>query len=230
MSAYPACQGGDGYSDPRGRRKLHPGERGAPCRGPPDALRVGLARREDRAPAGRADRAGRVLPGLSRARLPTTRAPGYYRTWPQRRPLSPVFPAPSPQPADSPEPRGSCSSAAGWPWSAGSRASGSGSSLVTPGENIPRVGPHEGFDQAVEVARLGSGETEVDHPCRPLRGRARCARWRCRSRSGSASSSSCGASSSSARGPWTTRSSSCGRCGRWPDCSPRCIRSRRPSS
>ena len=33
--------------------------------------------------------------------------------------------------------------------------------LVTSGESIPRVGPQEGFDQAVEVARLGSGETEV---------------------------------------------------------------------
>ena len=33
--------------------------------------------------------------------------------------------------------------------------------LVTSGDNVPRVGPQEGFDQAVEVARLGSGETEV---------------------------------------------------------------------
>jgi diguanylate cyclase (GGDEF)-like protein len=33
--------------------------------------------------------------------------------------------------------------------------------LVTPGESIPRVGPHDGFEHAVEVARLGSGETEV---------------------------------------------------------------------
>src|SRR4029453_16748007 len=33
--------------------------------------------------------------------------------------------------------------------------------LVSPGENLPRVGPHEGFDQATGVPRLGSGETEV---------------------------------------------------------------------
>ena len=33
--------------------------------------------------------------------------------------------------------------------------------MVSPGENLPRVGPQEGFDHAVEVARLGSGETEV---------------------------------------------------------------------
>ncbi len=33
--------------------------------------------------------------------------------------------------------------------------------LVSPGESISRVGPEEGFDQAIEVARLGSGETEV---------------------------------------------------------------------
>jgi diguanylate cyclase (GGDEF)-like protein len=34
-------------------------------------------------------------------------------------------------------------------------------SLVSPTEHMPRVGPEEGFDDAVEVARLGSGETEV---------------------------------------------------------------------
>jgi len=33
--------------------------------------------------------------------------------------------------------------------------------LVSPTESFPRVGPAEGFDQAVEAARLGSGETEV---------------------------------------------------------------------
>src|SRR5918994_6467403 len=33
--------------------------------------------------------------------------------------------------------------------------------MVSPGEDLPRVGPAEGFDVAVEVARLGSGETEV---------------------------------------------------------------------
>src|SRR5919106_484941 len=33
--------------------------------------------------------------------------------------------------------------------------------LVSPTESIPRVGPDEGFAEAVEVARLGSGETEV---------------------------------------------------------------------
>jgi diguanylate cyclase (GGDEF)-like protein len=33
--------------------------------------------------------------------------------------------------------------------------------LVSPTESIPRVGPEEGFAEAVEVARLGSGETEV---------------------------------------------------------------------
>src|ERR671925_1445843 len=33
--------------------------------------------------------------------------------------------------------------------------------MICPGENLPRVGPEDGFEQAVEVARLGSGETEV---------------------------------------------------------------------
>ncbi len=33
--------------------------------------------------------------------------------------------------------------------------------LVSPTESIPRVGPEEGFADSVEVARLGSGETEV---------------------------------------------------------------------
>src|SRR5918996_2064305 len=33
--------------------------------------------------------------------------------------------------------------------------------LVSPTESIPRTGPEEGFADAVEVARLGSGETEV---------------------------------------------------------------------
>ncbi|HEY7481805.1 MAG TPA: sensor domain-containing diguanylate cyclase, partial [Gemmatimonadales bacterium] len=33
--------------------------------------------------------------------------------------------------------------------------------LVSPTESIPRVGPEDGFAQAVEVARLGTGETEV---------------------------------------------------------------------
>jgi diguanylate cyclase (GGDEF)-like protein len=33
--------------------------------------------------------------------------------------------------------------------------------LVSPSESLPRVGPEAGFDGAVEVARLGSGETEV---------------------------------------------------------------------
>jgi diguanylate cyclase (GGDEF)-like protein len=34
-------------------------------------------------------------------------------------------------------------------------------SLVSPTESLPRIGPAEGFDGALEVARLGSGETEV---------------------------------------------------------------------
>src|SRR3954447_10076509 len=33
--------------------------------------------------------------------------------------------------------------------------------LVSPAENMPRVGPVHGFEAAQEVARLGSGETEV---------------------------------------------------------------------
>ena len=33
--------------------------------------------------------------------------------------------------------------------------------LVSPTETIPRVGPARGFEGAQEVARLGSGETEV---------------------------------------------------------------------
>jgi diguanylate cyclase (GGDEF)-like protein len=33
--------------------------------------------------------------------------------------------------------------------------------MVSGSESLPRVGPGEGFEQAVEVARLGSGETEV---------------------------------------------------------------------
>jgi diguanylate cyclase (GGDEF)-like protein len=34
-------------------------------------------------------------------------------------------------------------------------------SVVSPTEALPRVGPEDGFDQAVEAARLGSGETVV---------------------------------------------------------------------
>ncbi|HEX6105461.1 MAG TPA: sensor domain-containing diguanylate cyclase [Gemmatimonadales bacterium] len=34
-------------------------------------------------------------------------------------------------------------------------------SVVSPNESLPRVGPEEGFDQSVEAARLGSGETVV---------------------------------------------------------------------
>ena len=33
--------------------------------------------------------------------------------------------------------------------------------LISPNEHMPRVGPAQGFDGAQEVARLGSGETEV---------------------------------------------------------------------
>ncbi len=33
--------------------------------------------------------------------------------------------------------------------------------LVSPTETVPRVGPEEGFEDTVEVARLGSGETQV---------------------------------------------------------------------
>ena len=33
--------------------------------------------------------------------------------------------------------------------------------LVSPTERLPRVGPEKGFEEAQEVARLGSGETEV---------------------------------------------------------------------
>ena len=33
--------------------------------------------------------------------------------------------------------------------------------LVSPNESLPRVGPAKGFEAAQEVARLGSGETEV---------------------------------------------------------------------
>ncbi len=33
--------------------------------------------------------------------------------------------------------------------------------VVSPTEAVPRVGPQEGFEDAVEAARLGSGETEV---------------------------------------------------------------------
>src|SRR5687767_13329716 len=33
--------------------------------------------------------------------------------------------------------------------------------MASPGGSIPRVGPEEGFEQAVEAARLGSGGTEV---------------------------------------------------------------------
>ena len=33
--------------------------------------------------------------------------------------------------------------------------------LVSPAESLPRVGPAKDFDSAHEVARLGSGETEV---------------------------------------------------------------------
>src|SRR5204863_1430645 len=33
--------------------------------------------------------------------------------------------------------------------------------LVTPTDQVPRVGPARGFEAAQEVARLGSGETEV---------------------------------------------------------------------
>ncbi len=34
-------------------------------------------------------------------------------------------------------------------------------SLISPTDNIPRVGPGEGFDRSQEVARLATGETEV---------------------------------------------------------------------
>jgi diguanylate cyclase (GGDEF)-like protein len=34
-------------------------------------------------------------------------------------------------------------------------------SVVSPSEGLPRVGPENGFDQAIEAARLGSGETVV---------------------------------------------------------------------
>ena len=33
--------------------------------------------------------------------------------------------------------------------------------LVSPSDQVPRVGPARGFEDAQEVARLGSGETEV---------------------------------------------------------------------
>src|SRR3954470_4818107 len=33
--------------------------------------------------------------------------------------------------------------------------------LVSPSDQIPRVGPARGFEASQEVARLGSGETEV---------------------------------------------------------------------
>jgi diguanylate cyclase (GGDEF)-like protein len=33
--------------------------------------------------------------------------------------------------------------------------------LVSSSETLPRVGPAEGFEEAIEIARLGSGETEV---------------------------------------------------------------------
>ena len=41
-------------------------------------------------------------------------------------------------------------------------------SLVSPAESIPRVGPAQGFEGAVEVARLASGETEVVIHADPL--------------------------------------------------------------
>ena len=40
--------------------------------------------------------------------------------------------------------------------------------LVSPAESIPRVGPAQGFEGAVEVARLASGETEVVIHADPL--------------------------------------------------------------
>ncbi|HEY5940700.1 MAG TPA: hypothetical protein VIT87_07765, partial [Gemmatimonadales bacterium] len=41
-------------------------------------------------------------------------------------------------------------------------------SLVSSAESIPRVGPAQGFEGAIEVARLASGETEVVIHADPL--------------------------------------------------------------
>ena len=40
--------------------------------------------------------------------------------------------------------------------------------LVSPTDNLPRVGPGAGFEDAVEVARLASGQTEVIIHADPL--------------------------------------------------------------
>src|SRR5688500_16832123 len=40
--------------------------------------------------------------------------------------------------------------------------------VTSPTEVLPRVGPNTGFDEGLEVARLGSGETEVAIHAEPV--------------------------------------------------------------
>ena len=153
---------------------------------------------------------------------------GYTRPWlPRRRRLSPPSPVPSPPLADSPEPRESSSSVVASRWSAGFRASASGSRW-SPGGAVPRLGPARG-SRKPRRSPGSSGETEVViHADPTVAGEMRAV----------AMPLALGLSVVlelrsillDARPRWTTPSFSSARCGRWRGCSPRCTRSRKRSS